>query len=189
MTLLWKELRDVVKWTPVGVILIGVLCWLAIPRGVSSAGQTETDLVTSVGIACGVVALALGWLQSFSDFRTDARGFLLHRPITPAKIFWAKSGAGFAAYAICVVPPLLVAALILQSQGMHLLPSSGWQVWPLAVASPIIFAMHPAAMWTACRGARWIGTKCMRVTDRSWRKGNRCWRSPRFPFPSNARWR
>ncbi len=93
------------------------------------------------------------------DARIDARGYLLHRPIATAGIFWAKLLAGFVGYLACLLPPLILTAIYLQAKGIEQLPTAWQQLAPLMIATLIIFGLHPAAMWMAHRSARWIGTR------------------------------
>lgn len=154
-----KELRDVLRWSPIGMLLLAALFWHASPRQLHDVQGIERNYVSTVGIGCAVIAIALGLLQTMFDARTDARGYLLHRPIATAGIFWGKLLAGFVGYLACLLPPLILTAIYLQSKGIEQLPTAWQQLAPLMIATLIIFALHPAAMWMAHRSARWIGTR------------------------------
>jgi hypothetical protein len=79
--------------------------------------------------------------------------------VSQSTIFRAKILAGLAAYSICVVPALILIAVYLEVKGPEQLPTAWTQVIPVALAAIGILALHPAAMWTACREARWVGTR------------------------------
>lgn len=159
LTLFRKELRDVIRWTPIGMILVTYLAWTSLPAGLQECQNPDQELIASMGIGLGLIALALGMLQSLPDLRNDVRGFLLHRPVSQSTIFRAKILAGLAAYSVCVVPALILIAVYLEVKGPEQLPTAWTQVIPVALAAIGIFALHPAAMWTACREARWTGTR------------------------------
>ncbi len=36
-TIFRKELKDILRWTPLGMIIIGLLCWQQIPRNYQDA--------------------------------------------------------------------------------------------------------------------------------------------------------
>ncbi len=154
-----KELRDVVRWAPIGIVLIAVLGWMSVPSSVHQAFSTASSLLWLVGSGSGLIALALGLLQSLPELRNDARGYLVHRPTTMATIFWAKILAGFCAYMACIVPTLLVVGVYLESIGPQRLPVSWMDVIPVSVMSLVIFLIHPAAIWTTSREAKWVGTR------------------------------
>ena len=143
-----KELLDLAKWIPICMLAIGGLCWIAVPNFIG-AQDIEQTLVATAGGGCALAALLFGFLQSLPDSRNDASGFLLHRPISTSKIFWAKLIAGAIAYVISVAVPLSVTATYLELVGPEKMPTSGWQVLRVAVFSILIFAFHPTAMWIA----------------------------------------
>ncbi|NND97972.1 MAG: hypothetical protein HKN47_11650 [Pirellulaceae bacterium] len=156
-----KELRDILRWSPMGMLLLSALFWHATPRQLHNVTTIESSYVMTVGIGCCVIAVALGLLQSVLDARTDARGYLLHRPLPTSTIFWAKLLAGFVGYLACLIPPLLCTVAYLQWKGIEQLPTSGLQLIPLVFLSLIIFIFHPAAIWMVHRDARWIGTRTL----------------------------
>jgi len=145
--LLVKELRETVRWSPIGMIVVGLLCWQSIPGSIFvSYRNVAVQFVYTVGIGAALVALAIGLLQSLGDTRSDARGFLLHRPISLRTIFAMKLLAGFTTYLICLAPAILLTAIRLEVLGPDRLPVSPFDLLPLVIASLVIFLLHPAAM-------------------------------------------
>ena len=101
-----------------------------------------------------------GLLQSLPELRPDARGFLLHRPISLGSIYLAKLLAGFTGFALSVFPPLVVVAIHLEVIGMQRIPASWVQVLPVSIGVVLVFlAVYPATLWTVHREARWTGTR------------------------------
>ena len=154
MTIFKKELRDLLPWIAVGVILISALCW---------NGKQKSDIVFLFTIGCAAVAFGLGLLQIVGDLRTDARGYLLHRPFKVSTVFVGKLIAGVVAYCICIIPPLLALMIYRESLGPDIRPHSAWELVPALLMSLVAFSFYPAAIWTMCRPAKWFGTKAIPV--------------------------
>ncbi len=161
--LFFKELRETLRWTPIGMVVVGFLCWQSTPTSFNLYGSLAGQLVRFAGVGAALVALAIGLLQSLGDSRTDARGFLLHRPISLRSIFTTKLLAGFVAYWICLAPPLIVTAIRLAILGPDRVPVSPLDLLPLVLSCLVIFMIHPAAMWTVYRTARWLGTRTLPI--------------------------
>ncbi|MGB7347753.1 MAG: hypothetical protein WBD20_26250 [Pirellulaceae bacterium] len=156
-----KELRDVIRWVPPAMVLGVVMVWIQLPDGIAEATHAESTLVMQLGLSAGIIALALGLLQSVFDIRNDARGYLLHRPVHHHQIFWAKVAAGFVAFLASLVIPVVVAITYLNWYGIEYMPSSGWQVVPACMYVVAVFLLHPTAIWIANRDARWAGTRVL----------------------------
>ena len=160
-TIFIKELRDCLRWTPLGMVLGLVMLWMVWPTDVSSATQMESSLITQLGLCASLIAIALGLLQSLFDIRNDSRGYLLHRPIERQKIFWGKVAAGYVAYMITLAVPVVAAMVYLQIRGIERMPTNALQVVPFLIVSVVIFLLHPTAIWIANRDARWVGTRLL----------------------------
>ena len=150
ITIFKKELRDLLPWIAVGMIVLAFFCW-------QSATSQEVSSLMPVGFAA--IALGFGFIQSIGDMRTDAKGYLLHRPISVKKIFWGKILAGAVGYALAISPPLIVLALYFEAIGPQRAPTCAWDLSPAMVMSVVAFAFHPAAIWTMARQAKWFGSK------------------------------
>lgn len=160
-TIFRKELKDILRWIPLGIIVIGFLCWQNVPRYIHDCYYVSSTIANGIIIGSSLFALALGLLQSLFDLRTDSRAFLLHRPIDVRNIFRGKVAAGFVAHTIAWTIPLSITAMYLESVGPEKLPVSWSNVLLAAVYAVVSFLFHPAAMWMSCREARWVGTKCL----------------------------
>lgn len=152
-----KEFRDLLRWIPVGMVLMGVLLLMAAPKTVYYPGSqsVEQTLMMFASVGCVIICLAFGLLQSIPDTRTDAKGYLLHRPVAMSSIFWGKLLAGFVAYLICLLPSYLAMIWYLDWKGPEQLPTCGAQMWPLIIFSLVLFAVHPATMWSTFRPVSW----------------------------------
>ncbi|MGB7327790.1 MAG: hypothetical protein WBD31_23130 [Rubripirellula sp.] len=156
-----KELRETIRWTPVGMIIVGLLCWMSIPTQAHNSAGLAASLMLLTSVGFGITAIGLAWLQTLPDMRTDSRSFLLHRPVALMAIFNSKMLAGAVSYFVAVLPPLLITAFRLELLGPEILPVAWTDVLPSIAAAPVAFIMYPAAMWAAYRTARWIGTKTL----------------------------
>ncbi|MEZ6130578.1 MAG: hypothetical protein R3C59_17975 [Planctomycetaceae bacterium] len=156
-----KELRDILRWLPLGLFIVGLLCWREIPAYSYDCSRHSSSLAFSMVIGSSLFALALGLLQTHFDLRTDARGFLLHRPIAVSAIFKGKLLAGFVVHTLAWLIPVLWAAIYLESIGPEKLPVTWTDMLLPAVCCWVSFLFYPASIWMACRNARWIGTKCL----------------------------
>ncbi|KAA5543760.1 hypothetical protein FYK55_11300 [Roseiconus nitratireducens] len=161
MTLFRKEFFDALRWVPLGAIAAAVLVWINLPTQLYTAAGADQTFVTQLGLAAALIAFALGLLQSLPDTRTESRGYLLHRTLTPANIFWAKVGAGLVAYAASLIIPVALAAVYLESKGLETLPTSAEQLVPFLCYSLLVFLLHPMAICIANRDARWLGTRVL----------------------------
>ena len=156
-----KELRDCLRWSPLGMVLGLVMLWMVLPDDITSATHMEPRLTSQLGLTASLIAIALGLLQSLPDTRNDSRGYLMHRPIEPSRIFWAKIAAGYATYVITLAVPVIVAMVYLQSIGIERLPTNALQVIPFLLYSCVAFLFHPTTLWIVSRDARWVGTRLL----------------------------
>jgi hypothetical protein len=62
LTLFRKELCDVIRWTPIGMILVTYLAWTSLPAGLHECHNPGQNLIESMGIGLALIALALGML-------------------------------------------------------------------------------------------------------------------------------
>lgn len=156
-----KELRDCLKWVPIGMLIAVAMIWRNLPESLSYLYGLQATLNSSLGWSAAMIAFALGLLQSLFDVRNDARGYLLHRPVPRRQIFWAKVAAGFVAFVLSLTPAVLLAVVYLNRKGLDFLPVSGFQVVSGVILSLGAFLLHPVAMWIGNRDAKWVGTRVL----------------------------
>jgi len=157
-----KELRENLKWLPVGVLLIGVLAWLVCPVDLQNAYGARTATVTNaVAIGAGLYAIFLGGLQSAFDFSDRQRGFLHHRNVSLSRIIYGKVIAGAVLYVVACAVPLLCLTVWFYWKGPEFIPVRPAQLVPALLACVGCFALHPATMLTFIREARWFGTRLL----------------------------
>jgi len=163
--IIWKELRENVKWAALGggAIMLAMIYALHGQGQLGRAPQTILTekflMVTTFGFA--VLAAALGFLQTFGESRRDHWAFLLHRPISRTRIFFGKVIAGLLLYIIATGGPLLLAATWASGPGQFAAPFD-WGITQAGVADLLAGAVHYfAALLTALRQARWYVSKAL----------------------------
>lgn len=112
-TMLWKELRENLKWAALAVVVLALAEFYALSTardgsdnfdGITLCGSTFL-LVTSFG--CSLVGAAIGTLQILPELRRDQWASLLHRPVTRSAIFFGKVAAGLILYFSATTLPFL----------------------------------------------------------------------------------
>jgi len=97
--LIWKEVREQVKWAMLWLIAIGLACGAAL-SAVSVRDWDNVSLLCSrlfyavmlFGATLG--GLLLGLLQTLPEARPGRWAFLMHRPLARPRIFGAKVCGG-----------------------------------------------------------------------------------------------
>jgi hypothetical protein len=165
--LLWKELRENLGWAAIlfaGVaVSLGVWAAEELPWERIDESITSDEVLGILLIAAPLGALALGLLQTLPEIQRDAWAFLVHRPVSPTRIFLAKTIVGTGLYLAAVLVPFLLLALWVAAGAPERRVFHPFMLWP-GVA--IVFAsagLHGAAMLVALRRARWLGTRLLPI--------------------------
>ena len=107
-------------------------------------------------------AAALGFLQVFFDGHGDKRSLLLHRPLSPSRIFLARvSSPGVSLYVLALGIPFVCLESWYATPG-HIPAPYHWRTglpWLADILSGLVF--YFAGMLTAQREARWYGSRCL----------------------------
>jgi hypothetical protein len=159
--LIWKELRENVRWLPIGLVVVSVVCWMVLPSSVDNYQSVliASELVSKLAIVLPLLAFSLGIVQSVRDLQPAAGAYLNHRAVTASDIFFSKTISGFVLYLVSVLVPIVVLAIWIAYRGMWWHPMRPAQVGPAIVYAFAAFVMHPAAILTMARGASWWGTR------------------------------
>lgn len=174
--LLQKEFREALKLGVLGLIIFTLHLLLICARyhewikGIALGDTREqrmlqplwgSDLWLPVGFFCAIFAAVLGWKQMFNERHRELWGFLIHRPVTPTRIFLAKVLAGLSVYLVVV--------------GLPLMGYLSWALTPGNVAAPFEWPMllpllafclsgvpyYFAGMLTGMRRARWYASRAI----------------------------
>ena len=99
-SLIWKEWRENIKWTPLPALLI------LGPIGIFGLAPLMDEVfLIFVGLVAIVFGAALGFVQLFFESSGDKRSLLLHRPLSSSQIFLAKSIVGVGLYLLAMGIP------------------------------------------------------------------------------------
>jgi hypothetical protein len=161
--MIWKELRENSKWAVLGGVGLALVMAWALWGSASNWRPTSTvleEIFLSVTVSFfPALAVMLGFAQIINESWRDHWSFLLHRPISPTRLFFGKVIAGLMLYFMATGVPLLLLGV--------------WSSWPGRFAAPFDWAMmqagladmltgtayYFAAMITAQRQARWYGSR------------------------------
>ena len=154
--LIWKEWRENFKWAAVPSILI--LCPMIL-FGVPML--LEPAYLAYVSLVAGLSGALLGFLQVFSEAGGDKRSLLLHRPLSPSRIFLGKVVAGVSLYLLALLTPTAIAVGLAATPGHVAAPFESRMAlpWLADVLTGLVY--YFAGMLTAQREARWYASRCL----------------------------
>jgi hypothetical protein len=156
-SLIWKELRENIKWVPLPGLVI-LLVFLIDKPDEPMLDVTDSYFFCLTAVAFGA---ALGFLQIFFEAHGDKRSLLLHRPLSPSRIFLAKAFAGISLYVLALGIPFACLEGWLATPGTMPAPYH-WRTslpWLADILSGLVY--YFAGMLTAQREARWYGSRSL----------------------------
>jgi hypothetical protein len=153
--LLWKECHANLKWAALPSLPIFVPMVLLGGPGTPPTG----DELFSWHILAAVFGAVLGFLQVFFEAHGDQRALLLHRPLSPSRIFLGKALAGVGIYLLGMGIPFAVLAAWCGTPGHLSAPFPGPAVLPGLVDLLTGVVYYFAGMLTAQREGRWYGSR------------------------------
>jgi hypothetical protein len=112
-----------------------------------------------VSLVAALSGAVLGFLQVFAEARGDKRSLLLHRPLSPSRIFLAKVLAGVSLYLVALLAPFLCAVGLAATPG-HVAAPFEWRMalpWLADLLTGLVY--YFAGMISAQREARWYGSQ------------------------------
>jgi hypothetical protein len=153
--LLWKECHANLKWVVLPSLLILVPVVL-----LGGPGEPPTGMhLASLHILAAVFGAVLGFLQVFFEAHGDPRALLLHRPLSPSRIFLGKAVAGVGLYLLGMGIPIAALAVWCATPG-HLYAPFSWPAvlpWLVDLLTGVVY--YFAGMLTAQREGRWYGSR------------------------------
>ena len=115
--------------------------------------------VNAAGLA--LFALTIGIAQSLADGERDRRAFLLHRPLSPRRIFLARSAAGLTLFALAVFIPYAGLAAWVAIPGNLPAPWVPQMLIPTGIDAVGAVAYYFAGTLLTLRNAPWFGIRLM----------------------------
>jgi hypothetical protein len=168
--LVYKEFRETL-----GIATLGLIALLAVTAaqvglnpvpgmfGLGSRTGSIPFVSSSFGtwfwLAAAGLAIALGFRQSIGDFWNDAQLFLLHRPVSRARIYATKLAVGLAVYLACALVALLGYALWAATPGTHASPFEWSMTAPSWATLLTMTTVYLGAFLAGIRPAAWFGTR------------------------------
>src|SRR2546425_6048923 len=153
-TQIWKEWLENLKWVPLPGLVILLVFFIDKPM----TPMPDVTQAFFYGLTAVVFGAALGFVQIYFDGHGDKRSLLLHRPLSPSRIFLAKALAGVGLYVVALGIPFLcleswMAAPATISAPYHWRTSLPWLA---DILSGLVY--YFAGMLVAQRGVRWYGS-------------------------------
>ncbi len=157
--LIWKELRENLKWVPLPGLAI-LLIFL-----IDNPDEPMLDVTGAFFFCLTAVAFAaaLGFLQTFFEGHGDKRSLLLHRPLSHSRIFLARTLAGVGLYLLALGIPFVCLEYWMSRPGNMPAPYH-WRTslpWLADILSGLVY--YFAGMLTAQRDVRWYGSRGLAV--------------------------
>jgi hypothetical protein len=124
--------------------------------------QMSLDVLSANFLLCsGLLAIALGLLQSAWEQVGGTWYFLMHRPIPRGSILTSKLIAGLALWAVCSSIPLALYIAWAATPGTHPSPFAWWMVSPVLHTWVSIPMLYLAAFQCGLLPNRWHGTRLL----------------------------
>jgi hypothetical protein len=157
-SLLWKEFHENLKWAALPALLILVPVVLLGGPQEPMFGTGGAFLLFLIAAGFGA---ALGFVQFFFEARGDHRSLLLHRPLSPSRIFLGKALAGAGLYLLALGLPFAALEVWMAIPG-HMAAPYDWRTslpWLADILAGLVY--YFAGALTALRQARWYGSRCL----------------------------
>jgi len=162
-TLVWKELRENIRWALLGMLILGAteIYVLYGPRneyGPSSYNTNDgitlcnTSFLTVTTFGCAAIGLLLGLLQVLPELKRDRWAALLHRPVPRGQFFWGKAAAGTLLYLLATGIPLIVSICVVATPGNFAAPFLPAMIRPGAMDLIAGLAYYFAGLLVALQG-------------------------------------
>jgi hypothetical protein len=156
-SLIWKEFRENCKWVPLPGLVI-LLVFLMNKPLEPMPDITGTFFFCLTGVVFGA---GLGFVQIFLEAHGDKRSLLLHRPLSPSRIFLAKALVGVGLYLLALGIPFVCLEIWYATPGKMPAPYH-WRTslpWLADILSGLVH--YFAGMLIAQRDVRWFGSRCL----------------------------
>src|SRR5262249_11215008 len=154
-SLIWKELREKLKWVP----LLGLVILLVFFIDKPDEPMLDTTAAFFFALTAVGFGAALGFVQVFFEGHGDKRSILMHRPLSPSLIFLSKGLAGVGLYVLALGTPFLCLEMWYATPGKMAAPYH-WRTslpWLADILSGLVY--YFAGMLVAQRDVRWYGSR------------------------------
>ncbi len=165
--MLWKELRENLKWGVLAMIGLGMAEIYGLnyydPMNYNNRGITlcNPTFLMATSFGCALVGLLLGLLQILPEQRRDQWAALLHRPVPRDVIFRGKVVAGVALYLLATIVPFLVCVWLAATPGHFVAPFVPSLILPGVADIMTGLAYYFAGLLVALQRGSWFGARTM----------------------------
>jgi hypothetical protein len=161
-SLIWKECHENFRWAALALLPVSVLAYATVSHP-NALTMISPHYLFLMSVVAAIFGGTLGFLQVFAESRGDRRALLVHRPLSPTRIFLGKALAGLGLYVPVVGLPFAFAV------GWNAMPGHGASPfrWPLAlpwladILTGVVY--YFAAMLAAQRNTPWYGSRGLGV--------------------------
>ncbi len=156
-----KELRENLKWATVifGVMILTVGSLMRQHNPQLLFQLSEPPVLFFVPLA----GLLMGVVQSLFETRADNWSFVVHRPVTRKRIFFAKSAAGLLLLIAALELPFLLTAAWAARPGNLRMPFQARMLLPGLAVAINSACYYFAGVVLTLRKARWFGTRLLPI--------------------------
>jgi hypothetical protein len=167
-TLIWKELRENIKWALLAAFALGAAEIYALsqtrysePDYYYNDGVTlcKTTFLTVTTFGYAIVGFLLGLIQILPELKRDRWAALLHRPVSRGVILRGKVAAGLILYGVATVSPFLFIVWRVATPGNFSAPFVPEMVLPGTADICVGAAYYFAALALAIQRGGWIGLR------------------------------
>jgi ABC-type transport system involved in multi-copper enzyme maturation permease subunit len=173
-TLLYKEVRETFRLALAGgLLLTGVLGFARHSYSVQlqglilgsshASGHMQPllgeEILLFLPLFCAIFGTLLGALQGWREHRQGLWEFLVHRPVSPARLFMGKTIAGLSCYTVAAGVPLVLYAGWVITPGHVPAPFEPQMLLPILGSFLLGICCYFAGMLTIIRQARWYASK------------------------------
>ncbi len=158
LTLVSKEIREHFRWTLLLAVIVlaamayGMRAYSTFSYQVSVFGRTF-NLVTTFGFP--LVAGVLGLLATVFESKGDHWAFLIHKPVSPLKLFWGKLTGAFVLYLLATLVPHMLVTIWVSKPENYAFPFQ-WAMALPGLAGILVGAVFlPAAFTLGLSQSTW----------------------------------
>lgn len=167
-TIIWKELRENLKWAALAVLCLTLAEIYALYQGryVFSAYNGEFTLCDSTfllvsALGCSVIGGALAGVQILPELRRDQWAALLHRPVPRGTIFFGKVVAGLLLYLLATSIPFLLSIAYVATPRQFAVPFIPRMAIPGASDILLGVAVYCATLLVSLSQGPWYGRRAL----------------------------
>lgn len=163
-TLLWKEVRENLKWA---FLIVVVLCGAEFHALLDRGNQDglvplmKPSFLMATTWGCAAAGLLLGLAQILPELGRDRWAGLLHRPVSRSTILWSKIFAGLSLYFVAALIPFLLCVWYVATPGHYPILFTPGFLKPGLVDIAGGAMCYCAGLFIGLRGGRWQSSRVL----------------------------